>query len=236
MQSEPGFLEYLLNGRYLPVIGIALITIVSLARTGLAMRWPWFKTKLGGYVLGFGSAAVLYIGEGLRSGAGVDLGLVTGALGMGWAASGGWEMIRDLIIAWRAPSSKAEVPKMTVVSLALVVALLGCSSCKDLPPPEAIAKAVVDCTRADQGQVNAVLREMLPLVYGDTPNWKSVEERAISAGVTIGGCALAELVQLYLGGRKAPLQSEGWNAHETLERFRHDVAGDATFRTAKGDL
>lgn len=236
MQPDPGLLEYLLNGRYLPAVGIALITIVSLARTGLAIRWPWFKTKLGGYALGFGTAAIAYIGEGLRTGHGVDVGLVGAALAAGWAASGGWEMVRDLIAYWRTPTAKTEVPKMTVVSGLLITTLLACSSCKDLPPPEAAAAAIVDCVRVDQGQVNAVLREMMPLVYGASPNWKAVEERAIAAGVTIGGCALAELVQLYLGGRKAPQQADGWAAHDTLEHFRKSIAGGATFRTERGDL
>ena len=41
---------------------------------------PGFAGKVGGYVLGFGSAAWLYVGEALRTGAGISVGLVTAAL------------------------------------------------------------------------------------------------------------------------------------------------------------
>lgn len=106
--TEPGFLEYLLDGRYLPAIGLALIAIVAAARAALASHWSWFGTKLGGYVLGFGSAALLYVGEALRTGAGLSIGLVAAALAAGWAASGGWEMLRDVAIGLRSRGVPAD--------------------------------------------------------------------------------------------------------------------------------
>lgn len=235
MHSDPGFLDYLLNTHYLPAVGIALITLVSLMRTGLAIRWPWFATKLGGYALGFGSSAMLYVGETLRAGAALTAGTIAAALAAGWVAAGGWEMIRDLLTAMKKPPA-ISVPKATAVSMVLVVMLLGCSSCKDLPSAEQTSKLIVDCTRADQGVVNGVIREMLPLVYGEKVDWKAVEDRAIAAGVTIGGCALAELAQLVLGSRKAPTTEQSWGMHDTLEKFRETIANGASFRTAHGDL
>jgi hypothetical protein len=127
MTTTPGLLDLLMRGEYLPAIGVALIAFVAVARAGLASHWPWFGTKLGGYVLGFGTAALLYVGEAWRSGAGLSLGVLTAALGVGWAASGGFEMIRDIVASWR------KKPPSTTVALVVAFAILvGCASCKAL--------------------------------------------------------------------------------------------------------
>lgn len=229
------FLDYLLTGQYLPAIGIALIAIVATARKLLGSVWPWFLTKAGGYVLGYGSAALLYLGAALEAGQVPTLSLAMGALGAGWVAAGGWEGFRDFFLAVK----KTPPPSAGAVSLVLVVAVgLGCSSgCKDGPGsgPGPIA-TIIDCAKEDQAQLSALALELAPLAMGSSPDWKAIEARAIGAGGRIGGCVLAELVQAFLGGRRAIPNDASWTAHETLERFRATQAGGATFRTKVGDL
>lgn len=237
MQPEPGLLEYLLAGKYLPAIGVALIAFVTFARASLSGWWPWFSTRAGGYVLGFGTAFVLYVGEAFRNDVKPTAGLMAGALAAGWAAAGGFEMLRDLLDYLRRKPKAAP----TVITLVLAVALVGCSSgCKSGPdgkPWDHATNAVIDCTRQDQGQITSLIAELLPLAYLERPNWQSIGDKAVAAGVSIGGCALAELVDLYLGNRKITQSDEAtWCAYQTLEDFRARVAGGATFRTARGDL
>lgn len=112
------------------------------------------------------------------------------------------------------------------------IAIAACGACGGA---QRAGAAVIDCTKASQPAIAAVLAEMEPLLHLKSPDWGAVERRAIDAGVTIGGCALVALVT-----RTEPRQaltvlpaqpSEG---QATLERFRERVAGGAMFRTAGG--
>lgn len=98
---------------------------------------------------------------------------------------------------------------------------------------ERAGSAIIDCTKANQGSIEALILELRPLLQGNAPDWGAVEARAISAGETIGGCALVELVS----GESKPagLRSVD-HGRATLEDFRARVAGGATFRTSHGDL
>jgi hypothetical protein len=119
-----------------------------------------------------------------------------------------------------------------VFALGFSVPQLGCPG-----PIPVVVNAVVDCTLANQDQITALIGEFKTLLSGQMPNWSAIYQRAKSAGKSIGGCALAELVQDYLGNRTAPPpQADSWNANSALERFRREEAGNATFHTAKGDL
>jgi len=105
------------------------------------------------------------------------------------------------------------------------------------PKPGPAINAVIDCTVDSKDQIASLLNEFRPLVSGQAPDWAAVYERAKDAGKTIGGCALAELVQEYLGNRGTPpTVTNGQTANKTFEDFRHQVAGDATFHTSAGDL
>lgn len=97
-------------------------------------------------------------------------------------------------------------------------------------------QAVIDCVAADRNQLDQLAGELSPLVSGDKPDWSAVYDRAKHAGKVIGGCVLAELVQQYLGGKKAVSNDESWAARNALEDFRKKEAGGATFRTKVGDL
>lgn len=230
MTSNPGFLDLLLDGHYLPAIGVALIAFVAIARASLASFWPWFATKPGGYVLGFGTAGLLYLGEAWRSGAGLSVGILTAALGAGWAASGGFEMVRDLYTWWK---NRPKPPAVTALLVTCAALLVACSSCREIKDSHPV-EALVDCTKASRDKIEALGIEMIAALGGG--GWQAVKEQAVNAGIEVGGCALAELVQSVLSGRKALAPDESWTARRAFDDYRRTVAGNATFRTAGGDL
>lgn len=97
--------------------------------------------------------------------------------------------------------------------------------------------AIIDCTIQNQDQIVQLLGEFRTILNGQAPDWSAVYQRAKNAGKAIGGCALAQVVQEYLGNRTAPPpQADSWNAYNMLERFRREEAGNATFRTELGDM
>jgi hypothetical protein len=246
-----GFLGLIMTGKWIPAVGAFLIAFVAAVRTIGATKIPWLKTKAGGIVLGFGSAALLYLGAAWQAGADTTMGLFGAALAAGWAAAGGWEHISDLI-AWLRPTPPA-VPKAiadglspsgrTAIQAAIVVG--GISVCIGLggllvqacAPVKNAGTVVIDCTKASAAQTAALLDQLKPLLSGERVDWAEVEGKAIEAGETIGGCVLAELVQGYLGGVKATPVGESWTARNALEDFRTHHANGATFHTQKyGDL
>lgn len=126
--------------------------------------------------------------------------------------------------------------RQALISIAFVTGLLSQAAC---PPigPNPVTTVVIDCTLQNREQIASLIAEFRPLITGQAPDWAAVYQRAKNAGRAIGGCALAELVQDYLGNRMAPPpQADSWNAFQALERFRREEAGDATFKTAKGNL
>lgn len=125
-------------------------------------------------------------------------------------------------------------------ALIVIVIVIGLGASNAACPgvgPGPVVNAIVDCTIQNKDQISQLINEFRPLISGQAPDWPAVYQRAKNSGKAIGGCALAELVQEYLGNRTAPpSQANSWNAYNTLERFRREEAGNATFRTAKGDL
>lgn len=120
--------------------------------------------------------------------------------------------------------------------LALLIVLPVMSGCPGTGPGPVIGGAIVDCVSADRAQINSLLGEFQPLLGTGSMDWPAVYQRAKTAGTTIGGCFVAELVQHYLGGKMAPATGDGVAARQTLEDFRAKEAGNATFRTSYGDL
>lgn len=116
-------------------------------------------------------------------------------------------------------------------ALVLFALLVGCSSCNQIP---VVATAVIDCTGSHAADVTALYASMKALLTGGG-SWTDVEHAAINATKEVGGCALSELVNDYLGGTGGP-KPDGQQARATLEAFRRDYAGGATFKTSAGML
>jgi hypothetical protein len=238
----------LMSGKYIPAVGAFLIAAVTALR-GL----------LGGYVLGFGAAAVLYVAVAMQADQ-LSIGVLAAALGAGWAAAGGWNHLQDLL-GWLTPPppSKQQPVVVTptsgpgaplqaaivlgVVAICMVSGGLMMQACSGAKHAET---AVIDCTGGTvPGVVANVLETLSDWSRDETAggcrtatgyDWGCVESKAIAKGEQVGGCAIAELVQTILGGTKATPVSDSWLARAALEDFRARAAGGATFHTPRGDL
>jgi hypothetical protein len=105
------------------------------------------------------------------------------------------------------------------------------AACPGPGPGPVIGGSLINCLGSNRPQIDSILNELAPLLTTGRPDWSAIYQRAKSAGTSIGGCVIAELVQSYLGGTRAPEVADGWNAHEALEKFRREEAGGATFKT-----
>lgn len=91
-------IEYLTQGKYLLAVGVALVAIAQLVKLGLGSLFPWFKTsQLGGYIVGFGTSALIYFGTALEQGVAITWQLASISLVMAFAASGKYEMGKDVV-------------------------------------------------------------------------------------------------------------------------------------------
>ncbi|MGN6103746.1 MAG: hypothetical protein ACTHU0_01455 [Kofleriaceae bacterium] len=242
------FIDLLTSGEYLPAVGLALIALVAFLRTSLALWIPWFTTKLGGYALGFGSAAVLYLGEGLRSGLGITLGLIANALSAGWAAGGGLEMIRDIIDWLRSKRARAS----GATSTALLVALLavGGTGCRWLERTSGpLAAAVIDCmtpaARQAIGEFGPALSTVLRDATGSdgSVDWEPVRASALPLKSAASQCVIAAVVDAAMrptepapgAPQAAPLRWDPVALREGWEALRADLGG-ASYRLPSGVL
>ncbi|HEX3763178.1 MAG TPA: hypothetical protein VHW23_31005 [Kofleriaceae bacterium] len=105
-------------------------------------------------------------------------------------------------------------------------------------PAKTAGNAVVDCLAADRTKIDALIADFETKTRSDgTRDWGAIEADALSAGVTIGGCALAELVETILQpAARAATSSDGAAARQTFEHFRSTEAGNATYKTRLGTL
>lgn len=136
------------------------------------------------------------------------------------------------------------------VMLSLAVALTACTAC---PAAVRATQIVVDCTRQNQESISKLAHEFLPLLRLEEPDWPAVIAAAVAAGRDVGGCALAEAVDIYLGGlwelspapgtpaavsasmAAATRVTRETIARQNFERYRSEFAPGVTFRTAQGD-
>jgi len=122
-----------------------------------------------------------------------------------------------------------------IFGLSVVLALF--TACPGTGPVGPAVNAIIDCTVENQDQITSLIAEFQPLIIGQAPDWPAVYQRAKQAGKTIGGCAIAQVVQNYLSNRSAPpTGTVRQEALDTLEKFRSVEAGGATFKTAAGNL
>ncbi len=107
-------------------------------------------------------------------------------------------------------------------SLVLCLALAACSA------PATAGHAVVDCAKADQGQLVA---EGLKLL--GAPSWAAFEAMVISDAETIGGCAMLAVIDKYRPGGQSIAASEPVDRRAVVERVRASFGG-VTWMTAAG--
>lgn len=219
------------DGAWFPVAGAATLLILLGARKLLLPRYPTLGSTWWGVAILAALAGAGALGHAWLAEAPIDATTLVGAL----------KVFATAIVAYFV-GGKLRASKQTAGgALVLLVAIGGAAlatqpACPGPGPAPVIADVVIDCLGDNRAQIDALLLELSPLLALSSPDWSAVYQRAKQAGRDVGGCALAELVQRYLGGRTAVPDSESWRARDALERFRNVEAGNATFRTAYGDL
>jgi hypothetical protein len=121
---------------------------------------------------------------------------------------------------------------VSALTLAVCAGATGCT------PVRTAGNAVIDCLAADRARIDTTLADLGTKTRPDgTRDWSAIEADALAAGVVIGGCALAELVESILPpAQHAAASSDDLAARQTFEHFRSTQAGNATFKTRLGTL
>lgn len=121
---------------------------------------------------------------------------------------------------------------VSAFTLVTAAGAIGCGSARNP------GNAVIDCLAADRAKLDTLISDLGTRTRPDgTRDWSAIEADALSAGVVIGGCALAEFIETILKPSQ-PVQaaSDDLVAHQTFEDFRSTRAGNATFKTRLGTL
>jgi hypothetical protein len=238
--------EFVTKGAHVPAVGAFLVIAVWVLRM-FAVKIPWlgigawFATKIGGYALGLGTAVLLDFGLALAAGGVFTWGLIGVAIGHGYAASGGWEHLKDV---FGYLGKKPVVGASAAASFAIVCIAASCSGCPTGTSTSQAVSDVVDCMKQNQASIEQTAEGFGCHYVGGVitqcssipSSWPAVEAQAETAGLAIGGCVLADLVQWYLTRPMAKPVGDTQAARNALETFRVNVAHNATFRTPLGDL
>lgn len=230
-------LDFMMNGHYLAAIGVALVLVVGLIRKFASIKVPWFATKFGGYVLGYGIATLSYVGVALEQGQAITLKLLLMALTAGITASGVLDHFRDAKESVKDAKVVDEINKsggliILIGFLGIGLVAMSCSGCPG-GGGQVVTHDIVDCLKTDQGAIIAAV----VTIKNDYPDWGKMELDAERLGATVGGCALAQIVQDFLSSKGAPLDVPATHsAHDSLEKFRTKMVNGATFHTKSGDL
>lgn len=111
-----------------------------------------------------------------------------------------------------------------LIVTAFLISLAGCPG--PIQPGTDIA---IDCLGSNRAQIDALLTEFKPLLFGGKVSWSQVYTRAKQAGSSVGGCFIMELAQSYLGGTRSPADAQ--LAYDTAAKFKHDELKDASVIT-----
>lgn len=222
---------FIKNGEHLPAVGAGLMLLVWLLRWGHeklpAPVGPFFKTKLGGYVLGFGTALNIYLGTALIAHQPWTLGLLMQAIGTGFAASGKWEGLMDVL---KKPPSVSSTVKAGTIGLLLIVLLAGCD-----PSQEAkfAGKTTLDCTKGELANLEGLIPTILPSV-GDKPDWKVISSQLEQAGGDVGLCVLASLIDRWTSNMRLATPEGDREAADALAAMKAKF-NVATIKTSEGN-
>lgn len=230
--------EFIKTGRGTLAAGAAGMIAVWALRHLFGKKVAWFKTRAGGYVLGLSTAAVEYGSVALLANQTPTVTLAINALGSAFVAAGGWEALRDVINSTKNTTIVAKAASVGTVAV-LVLVLVAMPSCATTggAPRRIVGGALVDCLAADRGAINDLVDEFAPLITEGRADWPSMYSRAKSAGLSVGGCFLAEIVAIVTSPRRGlitrPLDETTPRA--LLELFRREEADGSVFKTERGE-
>jgi hypothetical protein len=221
--------RFITTGQGTLAIGAFSVLLVWVLRKVLSRYLKWFATAVGGYVLGFSVAGLQYFGTAVLANEPITMVLVMNAVLAAFAASGGWEALRDLL-----GSINRNAMKIATSAACFAVAI----SCSGTQGPNHVTN-VVSCL-GDRSDVDRYLKEFRPLTESGSVSWSSVYALAVGAGPRVGGCFLGELVAWYLRPREKTLLSlaiiDKDAAKATFEKFKAEYLPGKVLRTADGDL
>lgn len=197
---------FIKNGEHLPAVGAGLMLFTWFLRWAHeklpAPVGPFFQTKLGGYVLGFGTALNVYLGTALIAHQPWTFGLFLQAIGTGFAASGKWEGLMDVLKKPPGVSSRLAKSTTAVLLTALLISpvLTGCDWTKH--EVKHAGDVTLDCTKGELANLENLAPTLLPLLVGEKPDWKVISAQLEQAGVNVGTCVLASLIDRYTSNLK----------------------------------
>lgn len=211
--------KFVRDGSHLPAIGTALMLVVWALRGGvrkLPKIGAWFNKPIGGYVLGFSTATLAFVGPALIAGQVVTFGLITQAIGTGFAASGSWEGFRDMITKVK-KSGPASLAAMVMLTLIVLSALPGCGAFKK--EANEVRKDLLDCTVGDLASLDGLVPTILPTL-GEAPDWKVVSAQLEAAGSRVGTCVFASLVDRWKSNLKLATLEGTTSANQALAAMK----------------
>ena len=142
------------------------------------------------------------------------------------------------IVSTTETSAASHVTRGSLAAVAVLALGLSLQPACTSPAVVTAGGVAIDCLKEDQGKLVEIVGSLWAVFQGGG-SWTDVEAQAIAAGKSLGGCALAEVVQKYLAppkGRAAPPAESGRAARAALEDFRTTQVGGAAFHTSMGDL
>lgn len=182
---------FMRTGKGTAAVGLIMILIVWGFRSGLGSKWAWWKTPIGGYVIGFSLPAVTYFGTAISSDNPITASLIINALGAGWVAAGGWQHLQDLIAKVKAGGNVAgKKAAGTALVLGLVIGLVSCAHFKGM------SGKFKTCAQADLGQIiqgkGPLLDYISKLISSNASELEAeLTATAIQAGTDAVICAIA---------------------------------------------
>jgi len=124
-----------------------------------------------------------------------------------------------------------------ILSAAIVIAAAGCEvGCGGA----VVVTSVIDCTARNRDDIAKLVDQAVLAIDGGA-SWGDVEETAWQAGRDIGGCVLAELVDVYTSRAARPAASVSGAVDVTLARSalldfkRQSGSEHVVFHTGHGD-
>lgn len=128
------------------------------------------------------------------------------------------------------PAAEAKI-KATSVLLLLVLMLTGCSFFKS--EAKHAGSVTIDCTTGELAKLEALTPVILPQIIDDA-DWSIVASQLEGAGVRVGGCVLANLIDRYVSTIRMATPDGMSSANESLSRFRQSLGSDVKFKTNFG--
>lgn len=235
--------DFVRSGRGRLAIGPLLVLIVWATRSKkLLGRFAFWKTTLGGYLLGFGSTALLYAGTTIAAGTAITFNMVCDAFVTAFAASGKWEALRDAINGMKAqvPPAIAKTALVMLVGAGIVVGTgaiaVGCAQVQKVPG----GPVAISCLEKEGDALLTGQAEKIKADCSAAPDVATcLEGKAESAGITVGGCILAQELSKILTapqGVEGGVKQDPTALRQALDKFHARVAHGVVYQTAAGPL